>query len=357
MARSICLSLLLGVALLPRPVAACTTFLMTAAGGHYVGKSYDWDDASGHVIHNKRGVGKRALVISAGDRAAQWVSKHASVTFNQYGREMPNGGINDAGLVVEIMWLQQSRYPPHDQRPTVSELQWIQVQLDRFATVAEVVQHLADLRVRSVYAKVHYLVCDRQGACVAVELLDGKLVATHGKALVVPTLTNSTYADSVASLRRHVGFGGATPIPAGLGSRERFVRASQLARQPAAGDPVQRAFGILDSVRSPTSTQWQIVYDLQRLRVSWRTIGHREVRSASLNDAAGGCETEVTWVDINSPGGSAGTFRRWTVIDNEALLAKSMRQIRTQLPPGTVEQLARYPERLVCTTAPRSPAP
>jgi penicillin V acylase-like amidase (Ntn superfamily) len=178
------------------------------------------------------------------------------VTFNQYGREMPNGGINDAGLVVEIMWLQQSRYPPPDQRPTVSELQWIQVQLDSFSTVAEVVQHLAELRLRSVYAKVHYLVCDRQGACVAVELLDGN-------------------------------FGGATPIPVGLGSRERFVRASQLARQPAAGDPVQRAFGILDNVRSPRSTQWQIVYDLQRLRVSWRTMGHREVRSASLSDAGG----------------------------------------------------------------------
>jgi hypothetical protein len=65
----------------------------------------------------------------------------------------------------------------------------------------------------------------------------------------------------------------------------------------------------------------------------------------------------VTWADINSPGGSSSGFRRWTATDNEALLAKSMRQIRTQLPPGTVEQLARYPERLVCTTAPRSPAP
>jgi penicillin V acylase-like amidase (Ntn superfamily) len=345
--------LLLGLVLLPRPASACTTFLLTAGGQRYVGKSYDWDESSGHVMYNKRGVAKRALVLSPTEKAAQWISKHASLTFNQYGREMPNGGLNDAGLVVEIMWLQESVYPPVDPRPSVSELQWIQLQLDSHSTVAEVVKHLGEVRLRSVYGKVHYLACDRTGACVAVELLGGKLVATHGKALVVPTLTNHTYADSIAELRRHVGFGGAAPIPSGLGSKERFVRATHLARQRAAGDPVQRAFSILDSVRSPTSTQWQIVYDLQRLRVSWRSITHREVRSASLADAAAGCESPVTWVDVLSPRVSVASFKRWTVADNQALLAKSLRTIKAQLPAGTVEQLARYPELLRCASSPR----
>ena len=34
---------------------------------------------------------------------ASWVSKYGSVTFNQYGRELPTGGMNEAGLVVETI--------------------------------------------------------------------------------------------------------------------------------------------------------------------------------------------------------------------------------------------------------------
>jgi penicillin V acylase-like amidase (Ntn superfamily) len=352
MLRSVWPALLLGLLASHRPASACTTFLMTVGGKHYLGKSYDWDDSRGHVIYNKRGVGKRALLIDPSEKAAHWVSKHASLTFNQYGREMPNGGMNDAGLVVEIMWLQESIYPPPDQRPTVTELQWIQYQLDSFSTVGKVVQHLGEVRLRSMYGKVHYLACDRRGACVAVELLSGKLVATHGKSLVVPTLTNDTYAASIATLKRYAGFGGVAPIPSGLGSLERFVRTSHLARQRTAGDPIQRGFAILDSVRSPKSTQWQIVYDLQRLRVTWRSIVSRELRSASLGDAGAGCETPVTWVDVNSPRVSAASFKRWTATDNQALLAKTMRTIGSHLPAGAVDKLSSYPEHLPCTTLP-----
>jgi penicillin V acylase-like amidase (Ntn superfamily) len=31
------------------------------------------------------------------------------VTFNQYGRNFPSGGMNEAGLVIELMWLEGSR--------------------------------------------------------------------------------------------------------------------------------------------------------------------------------------------------------------------------------------------------------
>src|SRR4051812_31849081 len=115
----------------------CTAFLLTTANGPLVGKCYDWHMGQGMVLVNKRGLAKRALPLAPGDRPAEWVSRHASVTFNQYGRELPNAGMNDAGLVVEILWLDSSAFPPPDARPTVNELQWIQYQLDNHATVAE----------------------------------------------------------------------------------------------------------------------------------------------------------------------------------------------------------------------------
>ena len=111
-----------------RPADACTTFMLSRGGEHVVGKSYDWFMGQGLVIVNKRGVAKQSLPAKPGDRAAQWVSRHASVTFNQYGREFPAGGMNDAGLVVEVMWLDSSEYERADRRPSLNELQWIQYQ-------------------------------------------------------------------------------------------------------------------------------------------------------------------------------------------------------------------------------------
>lgn len=49
----------------------------------------------------------------------------------QYGRNFPTGGMNEAGLVIELMWLDGSRYPVPDARPAVDNLQWIQYNLVR----------------------------------------------------------------------------------------------------------------------------------------------------------------------------------------------------------------------------------
>ena len=64
-----------------------------------------------------------------------WTSRFGSLTFNQYGREFPSGGINEKGLVVELMWLDDTRYPAPDGRGELPTLQWIQYQLDTAANV------------------------------------------------------------------------------------------------------------------------------------------------------------------------------------------------------------------------------
>jgi penicillin V acylase-like amidase (Ntn superfamily) len=354
MRLALCLVPLLALAVLwPRPATPCTTVqIKTADGQVFVGKGYDWDVGVGHVLYNKKGVGKRAVLTDPKEKPAQWRSEHASLTFNQYGREMPNGGVNDAGLLVEVMWLQETVPPQPDERPAVSELQWIQVQLDRYATVDEVVRHAADLRVSATYGKVHYLTCDRSGACAVVEFVKGKLVVTQGAAMRVNTLTNSTYADSIKELRTYVGFGGKKAIPGGTASRVRFARASELAKEASSEAPVPRVYSILEAVRMPENprghtTQWQIVYDLQKLRVSWRTTVDREIKSAALADAAPTCATPVTFVDINGVKGSK--FKRWTAADNKALITTATTKIQSAFPPGALDKLAGYPAQLPCT--------
>jgi len=327
-----------------RPAHACTTFMLERGGERVVGKSYDWHMGQGLVMINKRGVAKQSLPGNAGDRATRWLSRHASVTFNQYGRELPNGGMNDAGLVVEVMWLDDSVYEKPDQRPSLNELQWIQYHLDTHASVAEMVAAAAQQRVSPLYAAVHYLACDKTGACAAFEYLAGKLVVTPG----AKTLTNHSYAESVAWAAKQ------RDVPRGMGSLERFARASrQVAARPpapAAAEPIAAAFAILDGVRSSTS-QWNIVYDPVHMRVHFRTRSSPAIKTLDAGALDPSCARAVTLVDIDTDAGGdvAARLRAYDEATNRNLIERSVRRIRKQLPPGSVEGLVAYPSALTCT--------
>jgi choloylglycine hydrolase len=323
----------------PRPADACTTFMLERGGERVVGKSYDWYMGQGLVIVNKRGVAKQSLPAKPGDRPAQWLSRHASVTFNQYGREFPAGGMNDAGLVVEVMWLDSSQYERPDRRPTLNELQWIQYQLDSFTTVAEMTAAAPGLRVSPVYALVHYLACDKSGACAAFEHVGGKQVVTPG----ARALTNHSYAESAAWAAKQ-----AQP-PVGAGSLPRFARAARQAAKPPTGDPVVAAFGVLDGVRWSES-QWNIVYDPVRLRVSFRTRVSRGIKTLELGKLDASCAKAAMVVDIDTDasGDVAGRLRPYDEATNRALIERSVRRIRDQIPPGAVDMMVGYPSALAC---------
>jgi penicillin V acylase-like amidase (Ntn superfamily) len=292
------------------------------------------------VLVNKRGVSKRALALGPGDRPATWISRHASVTFNQYGRELPNGGMNDAGLVVEVLWLDSSRYEAPDARPTVNELQWIQLQLDSFSTVAEMAEAAPKTRIAPVYAKVHYFACDRTGACAAFENIDGKQVVSTG----ARALTNHPYAVSAEFAAK------AKTVPGGPGSLERFVRAS---RASAAGDrdQVAAAFRTLDGVRGPTS-QWNIVYEPATLTVHFRSRTSPAIKRLDFAKVDRSCAKEVTLVDLDAAQGGdvTGRLEPYRLETNRRLIEKSARHLGARLPPSAVDLVARYPSALACSS-------
>jgi len=339
------------VAMSPAAAWACTTVLVERGGELAVGKSYDWSMGQGLVLINKRGVAKRSLPLKPGDRPLQWVARHASVTFNQYGREMPVGGMNDAGLVVEAMWLESSRYPPADARPATSELQWIQYLLDTCASAQQVVEAAVKVRVSLVYGKIHYLACDRAGACVALEQIDGRTAITTGAGLKARTLTNSTYAESRRFLERHKGFGGAAAVPTGRSSLERFVRASSLATRPARGAISTASFAILDSVSLGDYSKWNIVYLPKELRVYFRTRANPRIKSVELRRVEGACSAPVKMLDIDADleGDVTGKLVDYAAAANRKLLEQTLRPMLKQLPAGALELLAGYPARLPCT--------
>lgn len=335
-----------------REAVSCTTFCLSQGSGEsqelVFGKNYDWSIGDGLLVVNRRGVAKTALLEPA-DRPASWVSRYGSVTFNQYGRELPNGGMNEAGLVVELMWLDDTVWPARDDRPALGALEWIQYQLDSFEKTADVVRAAAGMRVTSD-AEIHWLICDATGDCATIEFLEGKMVAHHGEDLPVPALANHTYQTSLDHLQRMRAAGQASQGP---GSLERFARAADLLRADGGtGRPaVRRAFEILDSVAQGSYTRWSIVYDMRAKRVHFKTRSNPAVRWFDLGafDFSCGAPTRILDVD-KGRGDLAKLFKPYSPKDNRRLVERAFRgtEFLRGTPPGFIETVIRYPQTTSC---------
>lgn len=332
---------------------ACSTFCVNDGGTILFGKNYDWDVVDGLVMVNKRGVVKSGMTA---DNPAQWTSKYGSVTFNQYGREMPNGGINEAGLVIELMWLDETEYPAADSRGSVSNLQWVQYHLDVSASVEEVIAGDAEVRIaREGQARVHFLVADRTGARATVEFLEGKTVIHTGESLPVAALTNHTYDQSLAYLKRHAGFGGTTPIPGSQRSLDRYARAAagiDAFAESTTEDAVEYAFDLLESIAQGDWTRWSIVYDLAGMRVYFRTVGNGRVRHFDVDEFDFSCESPVTILDVNADleGDVTDRFEPYTLEANRSLIDRAFDQtdFLKDSPPLVREAMARFPLSTRC---------
>ncbi len=340
------------LALASPDAAACTTFLQTVAGqAPLVAKSYDWHDGGAMVVANKRGVDKVALALGGGEPHA-WRSRYASLTFNQFGREQPNGGMNEAGLVVEIMWLADSEPASPDARPTISELQWIQHALDRFGSVSELVASANQVRIAPIYAAVHYLACDATGACAAVELVDGAQIVTSDPG--VCALTNHTLAAS----RRHVEAAGESADRGGVGSLSRFARVASRASTPLGpGEPgavVAATFATLDAVKQAGGySKWQIVYDTGSLTAHFRTHGSSAIKSVAVTDFGTSCAAPVRILDIDHPtaGPADAAFVLYSSDANRRRVTSALGRLRVPLPGLVAGALSGYPESTTCAVA------
>jgi choloylglycine hydrolase len=288
------------------------------------------------VLVNPRGVEKVALMK---DNPARWTSRYGSVTFNQFGRESPAGGVNERGLVVEVMELPEARYPAADSRPQLRALEWIQYLLDNHGSVEEAIAGAKRVRIGTL-APVHVLLADRTGDAAAIEFLGGRMVVRHGERLPDRVLANSAYEDSRDYAAAHPRAEG--PLPRGtMGSLERYARAAR-AVKPLEGRPsaevVDESFRVLDEVAQPGHTQWQVVYDLPRGTIHFRTAANRERRSVSIAALDFGCRAGGRMLDVDAGRGDVtAAFLPYAPEANERqMLAAFARSPQFNLPAPAV---------------------
>jgi choloylglycine hydrolase len=284
---------------------ACSVFGLKGETYCIVGKNNDWYFDDGLLVFNKRHVKKTAFVYFSQnvEKPATWTSKYGSVTFNFYGVGLPATGMNEKGLVVDASVLLNGKYPSPDDRPSINPNQWIEYQLDNFATTEEVISHAEDLCVRPKAAGmpgIHYFIWDKKGNCAVVDFIEGRAVVSSGSAITVPVLTNHDYSFSVNSWKEKK-----IPDKDTGTSITRFISAADQI-SGASPSTIQEArdftLKVLDSVPSGLPTMWQIIYDPLLSRVYFRTRDEEGLKHVDLKNIDFQCHDPMLVLNINTTG-------------------------------------------------------
>ena len=303
----------------PSILIACTSFVLKRENQVLLAKNLDWDISNGIIMINKKGVLKTAFCD--GQRKLSWTSRYGSVTFNQFGKEFPLGGMNEKGLVIEELnsW---GRTPGSGNKYQLNEFQWTQFCLDNFADVEELLDGIDSIVIVPLLINLHYLITDSSGNTAIVEFHDGRSYIYNGSSLPHPVLSNNHYENSLDYLGNFRGFGGNMEIRQDRSSNGRFVTVASMLKSLEPSYTIgETAFGILDSV-SQADTQWSIVYNITNRVIQFNTRGNRNVRTVDLNDLDFTCETHELFIDfINDDTGEGRcSFKEFSPTDNTQLL-------------------------------------
>ncbi|SKC23428.1 linear amide C-N hydrolase [Alkalitalea saponilacus] len=330
-------------------VYACTTFFLNGEQKLF-GRNFDFPSGVGHIYINPANIEKTSFIFPP-EKPFTWVSKYGSISFNQNGREMPYGGINEAGLVIEQMWHQEAKYPEPDQRKALTELQWIQYHLDNSATVQDVINSDEKLRISiTSVATLHFLVADASGDLAAIEFFDGKMVVHSGDELKYPVLSNCSYDVSlnyIATTNPNLEH---TPWVENSSGRFKTAAGMIGAKDLKQKDKTAFAFEILDAVAQGESTRWSIVYDISNFKIHLKTNENKEVRTINFNEFDFSCTNTPLFIDIDHANPSVKNFKPFNIEDNFNLIDKVCNEVEFlgQMPTEYRQAVAAFPATFNC---------
>jgi choloylglycine hydrolase len=264
MNRRFVLAALLSASLASPLIAdACTRAVYFGKEGQTVtGRTMDWfvSDMDTNLWLYPRGLDRTSNTRTP----FNWKSRYGSVVTTIYEGAAADG-MNERGLVANLLYLAESKYPPAnaaDKRPTLSVAAWVQYVLDSFATTAEAVEGLRKepFRMVPIFAPtgepgtVHLAVSDASGDSAIFEYIDGKLVIHHGRQYQV--MTNSPVFSEQLGLEKYwKTIGGSTMLPGTNRASDRFARASYYINEATqTADPrraVATVFSVMRNVSVP----------------------------------------------------------------------------------------------------------
>ncbi len=287
--RAVPSTLALALLLHSHATTACTRVVYQGADGNIItARSMDWkDEIPANLWLFPRGIERQG---KAGPASIKWKSKYGSITTSSWDIASSDG-MNEKGLVGNMLWLAESKYPPFEKGSKTNGLSvslWLQYVLDNFSTVSEAVAALSkenfvivstNIPGTQQFVTVHLSLSDKTGDNAIFEYVDGKLVIHHDRSYT--TMTNSpVFAEQLAINTYWKSIPGAVMLPGTNRAADRYVRASYyMDAIPKTDDTrtsVPSVFSVIRNssvpygIASPTepniaSTRWRTVADQKNL--------------------------------------------------------------------------------------------
>ncbi len=288
-------------------VSACTRVVYQGPNDLIItARSMDW---KGEIPANlwafPRGIERTG---EAGINSVKWKSKYGSVITSSWDIATSDG-MNEKGLVGNLLWLAESVYPKYEKggdRAGLAVSLWLQYVLDNYATVSEVVEALekkeftvasAFIPGTDIFATVHLSISDATGDNAIFEYIDGKLVIHHSREY--NTMTNSPVFDEQLAINSYwKGIPGTIMLPGTNRAADRFARASYYISAIPKTDNVRTAiasvFGVIRNCSVPLGISSETEPNISSTR--WRTVSDQKNLVYYFDNVL---NPNVVWVDFS----------------------------------------------------------
>ncbi|WHP06316.1 linear amide C-N hydrolase [Acinetobacter corruptisaponis] len=298
-------------------VQACTRAVYLGNNDHTItARSMDWKvDVGTNLWIMPSGVNRDS---NAGPKSLKWKAKYGSVIATGYDISTTDG-MNEAGLVANVLWLVESQYPDTKQsnKPQLSISAWAQYALDNFSTVSEAVSALEkepfDLITDSVpgeqrLATLHLSLSDKTGDSAIIEYINGKQVIHHDKKYQV--MTNSPTFDQQLALNSYwQQIGGTVMLPGTNRAADRFARASfyinAIPKNDNAKEAIASVFSVIRNASVPYGLNTAEEPNISSTR--WRTVADHKQQLYFFESAV---SPNVFWVDLKKINFKNGVTRK-----------------------------------------------
>jgi penicillin V acylase-like amidase (Ntn superfamily) len=306
------------------PSWACSSFMLHKGEILVFGHNLNEGDIGvpGMLFINKRGVFKTGRTWSelinkdgANPSSLDWISRYGSVTVNCFGRDFPDGGINEAGLFIWEM-NEEGEYPKNDEFPRLMHMNWMQFVLDNCSTVDDVLENAAETEIDGW--PWHYFVGDAAGNCAALAFVGGEVVVNRGESMPVPGLFNTLYDREMELLKYFDGFGGSYEPVLDDSAVPRFVKTAVMVRD---FDPTQDAvaYGLqmLENLTVSDVPEWSVLCDVRGRGIYFKTRVNPALKRLSLDDIDFSSTDPVLVLNIDQQQGGDVRYRLHPYTDRE----------------------------------------
>ncbi|MGJ1197703.1 linear amide C-N hydrolase [Sphingobacterium spiritivorum] len=291
-----CIGLACGLSLLPSSLDACTRLVYKGPSNTVItARSMDWkDDIPANLWIFPRGMKRNGEI---GQYSLEWTSRYGSLITSAFDIATTDG-MNEKGLVANVLWLVESEYTPFDPKDGKKGLAisaWAQYMLDNFATVQEVVNAMRKHEFVVVsdvipgtdkFTALHLSVSDAGGDNAIFEYIAGKLVIHHDPSYTV--MTNSPVFDQQLALSNYwSSIPGNIMLPGTNRAADRFARAKfYLGAIPQTDDTRVAVGSVMSVIRNCSvpfgisseqepnisSTRWRSLSDHKNLVYYFETV-------------------------------------------------------------------------------------